>query len=167
MKKIFLIVIVFCFSLSSCERDDVCDPTTSTTPMLVIEFYDFFIQTNPKDVTNLAIAEVGNTIGYSLTNVSKIKIPLKTQQDFTKYVFIKNFSDPVNPLINEDILEFRYNRKNEYISRACGFKNIFTFNAGLPIQSESIPANLPWIRGIEIIQPNITNEDETHIKIYF
>jgi Family of unknown function (DUF6452) len=167
MKKIFLIVVVFCFLLSSCERDDVCDPETPTTPMLVIEFYDSFFQMNTKPISNLAIAEFGNPIGFALANGTKIKIPLKTDQNVTKYRFIKNFSDPVNPLINEDILEFSYTRKNEYISRACGFKTVFTLNPSLPVLSEPTTPDGAWIQGIVVTQPNITNENETHIKIYF
>jgi len=39
MKKIFL--LLFVFSLLGCEKDDICESTTPTTPRLVIEFYDF------------------------------------------------------------------------------------------------------------------------------
>lgn len=166
MKKIFLIVVVFCFSLSGCERDDVCDPETSTTPMLVIEFFDAFLQTSPKIINNLAIVEIGNTIGFSLTSGIKIKIPLKTQLDVTKLRFIKDYSNPPNASTNDDVLEFNYTRKNEYISRACGFKTIFTLSPGLPVLTDPT-ANGTWIQGIVVVQPNIINENETHIKIYF
>jgi Family of unknown function (DUF6452) len=166
MKKIFLVLIVICFLLSSCERDDVCDPATPTTPMLVIEFYDSFFQTNPKSVSNLAIAEFGNPIGLALANGTKIKIPLKIDQNITKYRFIKDLTNPVTTSTNEDILEFSYTRKNEYISRACGFKTVFTI-VGLPVLSEPTTPDGAWIQGIVVTQPKIINENETHIKIYF
>ncbi len=166
MKKIFLVVLILCFSLSGCERDDVCDPETPTTPMLVIEFFDTFLQTTPKTINNLAIVEDGNMVGFSITSGSKIKIPLKTQLNVTKFQFIKDYSFPSNALTNDDVLEFNYTRKNEYISRACGFKTVFTLGPGLPVLTDP-SANGTWIQGIVVTQPNIINENETHIKIYF
>ncbi len=166
MKKIFLILLIICFSLSSCERDDVCDPTTPTTPMLVVEFYDFFIQTNAKSISNLVIVEDGKTIAFSIVNGSKTKIPLKTELNSTKFRFIKDFSDPINSSTNADAVEFNYSRKNEYISRACGFKTVFTLDAGLPVLTDTDGIGT-WIKGIVVVQPTILNENETHIKIYF
>ena len=36
MKKILLLLAFI--ALSSCEKDDICDATTITTPRLIIEF---------------------------------------------------------------------------------------------------------------------------------
>ena len=56
MKKIQLLFIcLFSISFSSCEKDDICEATTPTTPKLVIEFYDVLNRTVKKNVNNLAV----------------------------------------------------------------------------------------------------------------
>lgn len=45
LKKISVLLILALVWISSgCEKDDICDPATATTPLLVIDFYDI---TNP------------------------------------------------------------------------------------------------------------------------
>ena len=39
MKKILLVFLIGWLTLS-CEKDDVCDASTPTTPRLIIKFYD-------------------------------------------------------------------------------------------------------------------------------
>mgnify|MGYP006353373257 FL=1 len=41
MKKTILLLLAVAFTFSSCEKDDICDANTPTTPRLVIGFYDF------------------------------------------------------------------------------------------------------------------------------
>lgn len=38
MKKILYFLLVFTFGLSSCEKDDICDANTPTTPRMLISF---------------------------------------------------------------------------------------------------------------------------------
>ncbi len=59
MKKIFLFLLIS-FSFLSCEKDDICDATTPTTPRLVIEFYDSLIATPTlKNLTNFKAVATG------------------------------------------------------------------------------------------------------------
>ena len=55
MKKIISLLLLFTFGLSSCEKDDICDANTPTTPRLVITFYDNAAPTTLKTVTNLKV----------------------------------------------------------------------------------------------------------------
>ena len=41
MKKIISFLLLFAFGLSGCEKDDICDANTPTTPRLIISFYDY------------------------------------------------------------------------------------------------------------------------------
>jgi hypothetical protein len=66
---------------------------------------------------------------------------------------------------NIDILTFNYQRVDEYVSRACGYKTLFTLNSTNPITVT--PDSDNWIQSVVVSQPNIENENETHIKIYF
>lgn len=160
---ITFLLIVFALSFWNCEKDDICAETTPTTPLIVIEFYDFINQSQLKNVTNLGVAESSQTTGFAFNGVSTISIPLKTNEDSTTFNFVLNGTD--NDATNDiaDSIIFSYNRTNTYISRACGYKTTFQLNEtnGLNISSSN------WILDYEIVQPNIENNNETHVKIYF
>ncbi len=167
MKRILLLFIgLLSITFSSCEKDDICEATTATTPKLIIEFYDILNPTVKKNVTNLAVKEINTTTGLVFTGTNKIQIPLRTSQDLTKYSFILNSTDPA--IVNEDFLQFNYSRQNLFVSRACGFKTNFTLDsttAFIKIDT-SIPDGY-WIQNVIINTSNITTENETHVKIYF
>jgi hypothetical protein len=167
MKKIFL--LLFVFSLLGCEKDDICDATTPTTPRLVIEFYDFNASTETlKSVTNLGVIAPSFIEGIGFTGVNKIQVPLKTTEDTTTLRFIQNGSDTNATNDNEDILQFNYSRNEVYVSRACGFKTLFTLNATSPIvPTEPFSSASSWIKNIVIVKANLENENEVHIKIFF
>ena len=166
MKKIFLLLLMISISFSSCEKDDICEETTATTPKLIIEFYDILNPTVSKKVTNLAVKEVGSTAIIGFVSESKIQLPLKTNEDITKYSLILNSTDVT--IDNEDFLQFNYTRQNIFVSRACGYKTIFTLDPTTPyIKTETSTPDGYWIQNITVATSNITTENETHIKIYF
>lgn len=167
MKKILLLLIAVAWTSSSCEKDDICDEATATTPRLIIHFYDFNNPALDKNVTNLVIVGEGLSEGLKY-NESQIGVPLRTTADFTKYRFILNYGNADPALVDEDNLQFNYTRNNNYISRACGFKTLFVLNAENPYQlTDSGAAEGLWIKNITLTQPNILNENEIHLKIYF
>ena len=164
MKQLFLVILISVL-LSGCEKDDICDANTPTTPKVVIEFYNVANPTTLKNVTNLGVIAPGFTNGLKFTATSKIKVPLKTFQDTSILYFIKNGSiDPTSD-DNLDEITFNYSRKTVYVSRACGYKTLFTLNTTNPITVT--PDSNNWIQNVIVSQPNIKSEDETHIKIYF
>lgn len=165
MKKILLLILIT-ITLSGCEKDDICDPATATTPSLVIEFYNAASPNNLQNVTNLKVISPGFTNPIlGTTGVSKITIPLKTSENTTSFEFIENGGDDDISDDNTDVLQFTYNRTNIYVSRACGYKvNFDLTNTNTNILT---PDTDNWIQSIVIAQPNIENENETHIKIYF
>src|SRR6478672_7706838 len=118
MKKLAVLLLI-ALSFSSCEKDDICDATTSTTPRLIIQFYDVSNPTVLKTVNNLGIIAPGFTTGLSFTGVSKIEVPLKTTEDSTTFSFIQNGADTNTTNDNTDILQFNYTRNTVFVSRAC------------------------------------------------
>ena len=95
MKKTFLLILAIAFTFSSCEKDDICDANTVTTPRLVISFYDVTNSSVAKNVTNLKIIGEGMTDGVSfkgstLINGNTVSIPLKTDADTTTFSFKGN-----------------------------------------------------------------------------
>ncbi len=165
MKKYIItsLVIVLAVSFWNCEKDDICAQETPTTPRLIIEFYDAANPTELKNVTNLGIAEPTFETGYAFNAVSSITVPLRTNQDTTTLNFVLNGSDEDATNDLTDVVTFNYSRIETYISRACGYKTTFILNDtdGLVIPTSN------WISSYEIVQTNINNEDETHVKIYF
>lgn len=173
MKKIFLLILAIAFTFSSCEKDDICDANTVTTPRLVISFYDVNNSSVAKNVTNLKIIGEGMTEGISfngstLINGSTVSIPLKTDADTTTFSFILNFGNSNPALVNEDILKFNYARENIFVSRACGFKTNYTLDPIIPYtHSDAAVPDLKWIQYISVKNSIIDNENETHLEIFF
>jgi len=163
----FGILLFFAICLCSCEKDDICDPATSTTPRLIIQFYDFTNPSVPKNVTNLTIQGIDQSLPLATFNgVNKIQLPLKILDTNTKYSLVLNSLNTT--FSNQDFLEFNYSTQNVYISRACGFKSIFALNTnnGVILTDALLPDAL-WIKGIAIQTNSINDENTTHIKIYF
>jgi hypothetical protein len=179
MKKILLLLVLSLFSFSACEKDDICDANTATTPRVVIQFYDITNPTVLKNVTNLKVIGEGMPEGIVfnptatgeakyLTNLSKIAISLKTDADLSTYSFILNSGNSNVNLINEDKISFFYTRNNVFVSRACGYKTLFAFNPLLPYSQTAVPVtNLKWMQYVSVEKNNIDTENETHIKIFF
>ncbi len=184
MKKYFLILLAV-IGLSGCEKDDICDSSTPTTPRLVIEFYDFNNPAVLKPVTDLKVMGTGaaepivfndaleedNEERY-LANANKIMLPLKINDDTAEYTLTLNSGNDV--LDVADVIKLNYTRTSEYVSRACGFKTLFRLNPDVndntsPLIINGNPAANAgnWIRNVEIVKSNLETENETHVKIYF
>ncbi len=164
MGKVFL-VLLLSFVFSSCEKDDICDRNTPTTPKVVIEFYNNASPTTLKNITKLKVDAVGFTTQLNFDAVSKITLPLKTFADVSALNLTLNGTDTDNTNDNLDEITFNYTRRTEYVSRACGYKTLYTLNTTNPVVLTNDASN--WIQNITVTQPNIENENETHVKIYF
>jgi hypothetical protein len=178
MKKIVALFLIAIFSISSCEKDDICDANTPTTPRLVIEFYNISSPAVLKNVTNLKVIGDGMTEGIVfntatddskyLTNGSTVSIPLKTDADITTYQFILNSGNANPALTDTDKVSFNYTRNDIFVSRACGFKTLFTLDPINPFTQTAVPVSkTKWMQVISVEKSNIDNENETHIKVYF
>ena len=166
MKKTsFLWIIVL---LLACEPDDVCSETTQTTSRLVIEFFDIENLENTKTVGGLfavALDTQGNPIeisGEVVSSRDKIELPLNGLENQSKFKLYNNYSI-VNDVIegNPDEITVAYTTTPIYVSRACGYKNVYSIQ-GFSIETD----NDLWMINTEITMNEVTNENETHVKIY-
>ena len=178
MKKIIATLLLVSFFFASCEKDDICDPSTETTPRLVLQFFDKNNISLKIPVTNLKLIGDGmetgvpNPSGSQVWNDTIVYVPLRVNEDSTKYTLILNADD--GDISNDvtDILEINYTRNDVYISRACGFKTEFNL-FGDPLKSPFVLNNTPnvvtvnWINKIHVIQSSITDENEAHLNISF
>jgi hypothetical protein len=180
MKKgIFLLVVFVSIFFSSCEKDDICDANTVTTPRLVLSFYDINNPSVLKSVTKLKVIGEGMTEGIIfsptavgdlkyVTSGSTIAIPLKVDQDVTTYNLVFNSGNTNPTLVFTDKIQINYTRTNVFVSRACGYKTIFTLKPTNPIIHTAVPTTADkWMQYISVEKSNIENENETHLKIFF
>jgi hypothetical protein len=164
MKKIVLLLLLT-ITFSGCEKDDIC--AEETTPRLVLEFYDISNPSNLKNVLNLKVTGEGQSELGTYNGVNKVELPLDITNDITKYSLILNSASATGA--NEDSLQFNYIRQNIFVSRACGYKTIFSLNDSPDgvIKTDAATPDGFWIQDINIVTTNIETENETHIKIYF
>ena len=172
----------------ACERDDICAEGTPTTPRVLIGFYDIANQDEFKPVSRLTaygedlvldengqptqpVTNSAATLVFN-TNTTELALPLLvgTEGDevVTRFVLEQstNFrlDDNANTSSNEDILELRYKPQFVYVSRACGYKSVFTELEVVPI---SDPDN--WIINVVInenINGTVENENTIHVQIF-
>ena len=162
MKKIVL--LLFVFLLLGCEKDDICDANTTTTPLLKIDFYTNGSIATPKKVTKLEVKENGTLVVYkNFDGVSSISIPLKTTVGETVYDFTLNKGTTTEKI---DVVKFSYSTKDVFVSRACGFKKAFDLTNTNSLAGFVTPIPAQWIADVQIVKNNIEN-NETHIKIFF
>lgn len=162
----------------SCERDDICAEETPTTPHLIIRFYDIIEQDQLKGVRQLTVAglnddgTLGDLIPVNGTNTDSIAIPLRFQQEnietVTRFQFERDsdFATNDNPDndSNIDIIEVRYTPQFVYVSRACGYKSVFSLAPPGGISKEIDADN--WVKSFEIINQSIDNEIAAQVIIY-
>jgi hypothetical protein len=167
MKKIVFITLSLLLAVSfwNCEKDDICAEGTAVTPRVIIEFYDATATTTLKNVTSLGVIEPTFATGFAFTAVSKIQVPLRTNATTTTLNFIQNGSDTDTSNDNIDAITFNYATSDVYISRACGYKTLFYLDPTTPVSLTADSNN--WIQNIAVTQPDIENENEVHVKIYF
>lgn len=178
-KRIFLLVAFVSVFFSSCEKDDICDANTVTTPRLVLTFYDINNPSVLKNVNQLKVVGEGMTEGivFSLTaigdskyvtNANTISLPLKVDQDVSTYTLIFNSGNSNPARVFTDKIQINYTRNNLFVSRACGFKTNFSLRPTNPIIHTAVPTNnSKWIQYISVEKTTIDNENETHLKLFF
>jgi len=155
MKQFLTLSAVVLLCLCACEPDDICLEGTPGTPQLIVVFYDKNQPESKKSVSNLQVKGTDmETLLYDAT-LDSIALPLKTLTNSTSF----SLKATQNGIDAEDIIAFNYNPKDEFISRACGYKTIFD---NLTISTAN---TWNWIQDVEIINTSIPYNYNTHVKI--
>jgi antitoxin component YwqK of YwqJK toxin-antitoxin module len=149
MRKYLILLFILCFTFVNCEKDDICIDTT--TPKLIIVFYNDTIPGVKKTVTSLTVWAEDNENIYENKSLDSIAIPLDLNQNRTTYILDNKTS--------KDTIAFTYDRKDIFVSRSCGYKTTFE-----NLQIESRSAN--WIKNDTIKNTTIDNETAVHLTIF-
>lgn len=171
MKKIIpiLLIVSVLFYVSSCEKDDIC--VDGDTPLMVIGFFDFADTTLIKNVPSIRIRNID--IDSILTNSSfsdrsespdSLQVPLRSTATTTMYQIISESADDAETELetgNIDTLTITYELGEAFVSRACGF--VTNYNNISVTVSEGAEN---WIQDIKVVQPNVENTDNIHVKIF-
>lgn len=149
MRNYFVAFLLICMVFSACEKDDIC--LLDTTPSLIIVFKDKDNIEIKKSVSQLTIwAQDKDSIIFQ-QSLDSIAIPLDLNNDLTKYYFANSSAT--------DEFTFVYSRTDEFISRSCGYKTLFSdLNIVDPTNN--------WISSYEIQNTTVENENSTHITFY-
>ncbi|MBC2846793.1 DUF6452 family protein [Winogradskyella flava] len=190
MKKLNIFILLIAIVFIGCERDDICAESTPTTPRLRIEFYDATSQEDLKSVPRLTVYGEGlildddgmeiepivvsnKTIIFN-SNQNTVDLPLRIDDDIeeertiTRFILEKDTNlrlDTENPeTSNVDIIEISYIPKFEYVSRACGYKSIFT---DVEVTLDTNNDSDTWIsNNIAVDIRDVENENEIHVRIF-
>jgi hypothetical protein len=168
IKKIVAILLLISVFIS-CEKDDICASETGTTPKLILRFYDISDQEETKAVANLLVYGVNDLseivlfdhIGLTASNTDSIAIPLRTDSNLTRFAVHQDFEGDDFESGNIDIITVNYEREEVYVSRACGYKDIFN-NLTLNLETDSDN----WVINSEILNTTVNNETTAHVKIF-
>ena len=168
MRYTVFLLLPLLMVFSGCEKDDICSDTTSTTPRLVIEFYDVTNLTQTKNVSNLVLKTNGVSETILFNAVSKIYVPFDTTTDTVQFQLIQNGGDTDTTNDNIDSITMNYTRTTQYVSRACGYKLNFVLNPTNGFSfTDATPNDGLWIQTMGLSQSTITNENEVHVKLYY
>lgn len=186
LRKVSLLSLLLL--ITACERDDICAEGTPTTPRVLIGFYDIANQDEFKPVSRLTaygedlvldengqptqpVTNSAATLVFN-TNTTELALPLlvgtEGEEVVTRFVLEQStnlrLDDNVNTSSNEDILELRYKPQFVYVSRACGYKSVFTELEVVPISDSD-----NWIINVAInenINGTVENENTIHVQIF-
>lgn len=159
----FIGIITVLLLIQSCQYNDICPGDTPGTPRLLIQFFDNQRPGLIKPVEGFNAKVVGDTAYYFAApiNDSVAALPLRTDRKKTTYELVLHQDDSTR--IKRDTITFTYTPEDAFISRACGFKSVFT-NLGV----EWTPTQNGWIgnRRIADTTKQIKNERKASLYIY-
>ena len=152
---------LFIFFFLNCEKDDICIQDIQETPDLILLMLDSEDNNTRKSPLGFRIRAIGTENILTQSNGDSIPLPLNSQEKVTQFEFILNEG---NDNENIDTLQINYQRIDQFINRACGYR------ANFILQQPSITLLNPgndWIKGYIILKDTITDEKAAHLGILY
>ena len=160
MKKFLSIFILSCLALGvfyACEENDICiDPKA---PQLIIKFNN---ESNPKEKMdslfvlkqnpNETYTQVAGGVGRD-----SIIFPLPLEKTDHTTIVVSRRSKTQDSL---DVITINYDYRTEFVSKACGFKAVYTIsNIELPTTN--------FIKSYKILRNEVTDQVFAHIQLNY
>ena len=148
-----------CFGIfAGCEKDDICLSTVVGTPDLVILLLDIDtgIRQSP---SGFSIRPIGTEKQLVRSTGDSLALPLQTTEAITQFEFILNGGSENE---NIDTLQINYQRQDQFINGACGFRSNFVLDQ-TPVFILNSGDN--WIKGAVILKDTISDETAAHLGI--
>ena len=147
-------VLLICFFiLFSCEPDDLCLETYPDTPKLIIKFFDNVSQESTI-INNLIIEDIDRNLVLYNGTTDSISIPLNYRKQQTSLNFIYN--------TNLDKVYVNYGTNEVFVSKGCGYRMEYLLE-NIIVEND----NENWISSLEILNENVVEELNHHVKIFF
>jgi hypothetical protein len=162
VKTRILLLVFFIGIISACEKDDFCieNPVTSK---LIIDFYDDTNRETLKKVERFSIIAVGvpDSLFTNVSTESRISIPLNSLTNETVFKLKKNTTTNGAKAANLiATFTITYDKREEFVSRSCGFKVLYS-NVAFSSDTNS------WITDFTPTTViNLDDQSEAHVQIF-
>ena len=154
-----LLFAFVCFGIfAECERDDICLSTVEGTPDLVILLLDKETGTR-QTPSGFSIRPIGTEKELDRNTGDSLPLPLQITEAITQFEFILNVGSENE---NIDTLQINYQRQDQFINGACGFRANFILDE-MPIFL--LNSGDDWIKGAVILKDTISDETAAHLGI--
>ncbi|MGB1041789.1 MAG: DUF6452 family protein [Tenacibaculum sp.] len=159
MKKYIFILILVIVGISACEKDDFC-VQNPVTPNLILRFYDKDDVNEIKPVQRFSIIAKGKIDSLFTNQVAdSIAIPLNSLEKETIYTLKMNDVDGTIATNKVATLTVKYDPKDDYVSRSCGYRIIF---------NDVSLEHTDWIDNLSTTQiSTIDNQTKAHVQVYY
>ena len=147
------VLLIYFFILFSCEPDDLCLETYSDTPKLIIKFFDTVSQESIV-INNLTIEDIDRNLVLFTGTTDSISIPLNYTKQQTSLNFIYD--------TNLDKVYVNYGTNEVFVSKGCGYRMEYLLE-NIIVEND----NENWISSLEILNQNVVEESNHHVKIFF
>ena len=157
--KILILFIGLGF-FTQCEKDDICISSVEGTPDLIVLMLENKNNTQ-KTPSGFTIRPLGTENILAVSSGDSLALPLQITEAVTQFEFILNQG---NQDENIDTLQINYQRVDQFINRACGYRANFILDQS-PILILNSGNN--WIKGAVILKDTISDETAAHLGILF
>ena len=147
------LLLIYFFILFSCEPDDLCLETYADTPKLIVKFFDSNSQENI-EIDNITIEDNDRNIILFSGSTDSLSVPLNYIRQQTSLNLTYNN--------NSDKIYINYATNEVFVSKGCGYKMYYVLD-NIILEND----NENWINFLEIINHNIAEESNHHVKIFF
>ena len=157
---------ILLLTTGGCERDDICPEGTLTTPRAKVLFYAFDDAGQAEEYPQTGLHFYGlqgterlSEIGLS-EGAKEISLPVDFEAEESRYLIEREVTGQT------DTLTLRYTPRLDFLSKACGFRFVFS---GVTVECTTDGPVLEYVKDIETppAEGELFNSAQTAVTLYF